>query len=245
MFCPTAFRLLMDTNYIYSIVYKDDNYTYVLLCEWDVCYEPRDLVHELAKKYSMRYLRSVFLSQFSDGANEYYKIKGYDKLDTSKAEYLTTLIVDKKDLAVTDVFIQLKDPNKKFIAKTLLRKTPIKSLYHNKNIKRIHYCKVNGKYLLNSFTYDEDEFITFRDSYVGKGMPKFLNYRQQKVCQRQGFTNIPQNTDSNLCFEGVKIIDDCYSTPYFTQYDTITQDTVRYGKDWKKGYIIPQLDLNY
>ena len=243
MFCSTAFRLLMDTNYVFSVVYKDENYTYAILCDWDVCYEPIDLVHELVKKGSTKHLRYLYLSQFSDGANEYYKIKGYDKFDTSKAEYLTTLVVDKNDLAVTDVFIQLKDPNKKYIAKTIMRKTPIQSLYHNKDIRITHYSKVNGKYLLSSFTEDVDEFITVRDSYVGKGMVKYLNFRQHKVYCRQGFTNIPKNTDSNLCFEGVKIIDDRYLTPYFTQYHIIPQDTVHYGKDWKKGYTIPQLDL--
>ena len=245
VFCPIAFRYLMDTNYVFSLVYKDENNVYTLLCEWNVCSSPNDLVHELVKKGSSRFLETLYLSQFSDGVNEYYKIKAYNNFfDTSKADYLTTLIINKSDFAITDITIQQKDPDKKYIGKFLMSKTPMESIYHNKDIRRIQYRKVNGRYLLYSFIDETDDFITVRDSYVSKGMVKYLSFRHNKVFIHQGLTGTTINDTTNLCFEGVKIAKDRYLTPYFTQYHIIPQDTLRYGKDWKKGYTIPQLDLD-
>lgn len=243
-FCSTATRSVLDTNIIYSKVYRDLHVFHTFYCAWNVTQSYSDIAGRIAFSGGISGYKTTALSQFTDDdGNSYYKIKYYDKKDSLKSNYLFTLIINKEDFAIVEATSRVINPEKRLVGRFVMKLGTAKSIYHNMWVSRCVYRKINGKYLLYRYTSDIDEFMVTKEKYVEQGAAPSIDVRQNIVFQWQGITNFPENDSLNLINSTEMLSKKKYRPATIWQYDTIPQDTLRYGKDWKKGYTIPQLDL--
>jgi len=243
--CSAGFRHVMDLDLVNSLVYRDTMGLYKFYTNWNINQVFDDGISNISYNGGIKGWKKLTLSQFTDDqGNNFYKIKAYDKKDTSKANYLFTMIINKQDYAITEMTTQVINPNRKLVPRILMAFGSAKSLYHNMYVIKTYYRKIDGKYIMYRYTSDIDEHMETKEKYVEKGAAKKIKARQNIVYQWQGYAKYPDNDTNNLSYRSKMRSKNKFIVAVIGQYDTIPCDTVRYAKDWKKGYTIPRLDLD-
>ncbi len=153
--------MVFDTNYVYNIVANQQQMQSLMSYTDNSAFidhiELQNASYFLAKRIRKKH-RYLPLKEFTDdNGDSFYQIEmlgGNSDTNTIQVKY--TVIIDKKDLAIVDMFFIIENQNIKEKRKGYYYMNPYESSTFHKAFHRSKYEKRRGKYTLVYLFYEED-----------------------------------------------------------------------------------------